>query len=79
MEDILEYLAGADALPLADYIPSQSRSFRILRRDCAPSLRGLVSYAQEDDDLSWRLSLPGAMLTLPIAPMACTVPCGYQL
>jgi ADP-ribosylglycohydrolase len=53
MENIQEYLAGADALPLADYIPSQSRSSTILRRDCAPSLRGLVSYAQEDDDLNY--------------------------
>jgi len=53
MEDIQEYLSGAEALPLSNYVPAQSRSSKILRRDCAHSMLGLVSYAQEDDDLNY--------------------------
>ncbi len=50
---IASYLEGANALPLNDYIPSQSRNERPLRRDCVPSMRGYVQYAQEDDDLNY--------------------------
>jgi len=52
-DEIKAYLAGANALPLDDYIPAQSRDSRILRRDCVPSMRGYVRYAQEDDDLNY--------------------------
>jgi ADP-ribosylglycohydrolase len=50
---ISDYLAQANALPLDDFVPAQSRYAKILRRDCAPSMRGLVRYAQEDDDLNY--------------------------
>lgn len=53
MEEIHDYLAGANALPLDDFIPPQSRTGKILRRDCTPSMRGYVKYAQEDDDLNY--------------------------
>lgn len=52
-DDIRAYLEGADAYPLTDYVPAQSRDSRILRRDCVPSMRGYVRYAQEDDDLNY--------------------------
>ncbi len=52
-DQIQSYLAGANALPLNDYVPSQSRNERPLRRDCVPSMRGYVRYAQEDDDLNY--------------------------
>jgi hypothetical protein len=50
MEQIQSYLEGANALPLDDFMPAQSRSKeRPLRRDCVPNMRGYVRYAQEDD------------------------------
>lgn len=53
-DDIRAYLEGANALPLNDFVPAQSRyDGRPLRRDCAPSMRGYVQYAQEDDDLNY--------------------------
>lgn len=52
-EQIKAYLEGANAYPLSDYIPAQSRSGKPLRRDCVPSMRGYVQYAQEDDDLNY--------------------------
>jgi ADP-ribosylglycohydrolase len=52
-DTIREYLQGAGAYPLLDYVPAQSRSPHILRRDCVPSMRGYVAYAQEDDDLNY--------------------------
>ncbi len=52
-DEIRDYLEGADAYPLDDYVPSTSRTGRILRRDCVPSMRGFVRYAQEDDDLNY--------------------------
>jgi ADP-ribosylglycohydrolase len=51
--EIREYLEGANAYPLQDYVPAQSRSRYVLRRDCVPSMRGYVAYAQEDDDLNY--------------------------
>ncbi len=53
MEQIRSYLQGANAYPLTDYFPPQSRNERPLRRDCVPSMRGYVQYAQEDDDLNY--------------------------
>jgi ADP-ribosylglycohydrolase len=50
---IKSYLEGANAYPLNDYVPSVSRNERALRRDCIPSMRGYVQYAQEDDDLNY--------------------------
>jgi len=50
---IRAYLEGADAYPLDDYVPAQSREGTVLRRDCVPSMRGYVRYAQEDDDLNY--------------------------
>lgn len=52
-EDIQSYLQGANAYPLDDFVPPQSRNATLLRRDCVPSMRGYVSYAQEDDDLNY--------------------------
>ncbi len=52
-DEIRAYLEGADAYPLDDYVPAQSRDGTILRRDCVPSMRGYVRYAQEDDDLNY--------------------------
>ena len=52
--DIRDYLQGADAYPLSDYVPAQSRSeVGPLRRGCVPSMQGYVRYAQEDDDLNY--------------------------
>ncbi len=53
IEQIHAYLQGANALPLNDFVPSQSRNEKPLRRDCVPSMRGYVHYAQEDDDLNY--------------------------
>lgn len=53
IQQIQDYLEGCDALPLQDYVPSQSRDSLVLRRDCTPSMRGYVHYAQEDDDLNY--------------------------
>jgi hypothetical protein len=52
-EQIRTYLEGADAYPLRDYVPAQSRDDLVLRRDCVPSMRDYVKYAQEDDDLNY--------------------------
>ncbi len=52
-DEIRAYLEGANALPLDDFIPAQSRDRRVLRRDCVPSMRRYVQYAQEDDDLNY--------------------------
>ncbi len=52
-DEIRGYLEGANAYPLDDFIPAQSRDSRVLRRDCVPSMRGYVRYAQEDDDLNY--------------------------
>jgi hypothetical protein len=52
-EQIRAYLQDADAYPLVDYVPAQSRNALRLRRDCVPSMRGYVRYAQEDDDLNY--------------------------
>lgn len=52
-DDIRSYLEEANAYPLQDYIPPQSRFAKVLRRDCVPSMRGYVRYAQEDDDLNY--------------------------
>ena len=54
MDEIQDYLKGANAYPLDDYVPAQSRSaVRPLRRDCVPSMRGYVHYVQEDDDINY--------------------------
>lgn len=52
-EEIENYLRGANAYPMNDYVPPQSRSGKVLRRDCVPSMKGYVKYAQEDDDLNY--------------------------
>lgn len=53
-DEIRDYLEGANAYPLQDFVPAQSRSHvRSLRRDCVPSMQGYVRYAQEDDDLNY--------------------------
>lgn len=53
MDQIRAYLEGANAYPLADWVPAQSRTGQVLRRDCIPSMLGYVEYAQEDDDLNY--------------------------
>jgi ADP-ribosylglycohydrolase len=52
-DQIKDYLEGANAYPLSDFAPAQSRRGKPLRRDCVPSMRGYVQYAQEDDDLNY--------------------------
>ncbi len=52
-DEIRAYLEGANAYPLADFVPAQSTNGKVLRRDCVPSMRGYVQYAQEDDDLNY--------------------------
>jgi ADP-ribosylglycohydrolase len=52
-DQIRSYLEGAHAYPLDDFVPAQSRNGLPLRRDCVPSMRGYVRYAQEDDDLNY--------------------------
>ncbi len=52
-QQIRSYLEGANAYPLDNFVPSLSRNERPLRRDCVPSMRGYVHYAQEDDDLNY--------------------------
>jgi ADP-ribosylglycohydrolase len=52
-EVIQAYLEGANSYPLQDYIPAQSRYGTVLRRDCVPSMRGYIRFAQEDDDLNY--------------------------
>jgi ADP-ribosylglycohydrolase len=52
-EQIRAYLQDANAYPLVDYVPAQSRNDIRLRRDCVASMRGYVRYAQEDDDLNY--------------------------
>jgi ADP-ribosylglycohydrolase len=53
MEQIRDYLDQANALPLNDYLPSQSRNGMVMRRDSTPSMRGYVHYVQEDDDINY--------------------------
>ncbi|MCC7208573.1 MAG: ADP-ribosylglycohydrolase family protein [Anaerolineae bacterium] len=52
-DEVQAYLEGANAYPLRDFVPSQSHDPRRLRRDCVPSMRDYVQYAQEDDDLNY--------------------------
>lgn len=52
-KQIRSYLKGANAYPLDDFVPAQSQNENPLRRDCVPSMRGYVRYAQEDDDLNY--------------------------
>ncbi len=52
-DEIREYLEGANAYPLNDYVPAQSRKGKFLRRDCVPSMQGYLRYVQEDDDLNY--------------------------
>ncbi len=54
MDQIRDYLTQANAYPLDDFVPAQSSGGpEPLRRDCVPSMRGYVEYAQEDDDLNY--------------------------
>jgi ADP-ribosylglycohydrolase len=53
MDQIRVYLEGANVYPLTDFVPAQSRTGQVLRRDCVPSMLGHVQYAQEDDDLNY--------------------------
>ncbi len=52
-QEIKAYLQGANAYPFDNYVPAQSAYPKVLRRDCVPSMRGYVQYAQEDDDLNY--------------------------
>lgn len=55
-EDIKKYLESANAWPLNDYVPQYSRGQKLpLRRDCAQSMNGLMSYAQPDDDINYTI------------------------
>lgn len=51
---IREYLEAADAWPLSDFVPPYSPAQSApLRRDCVPSMKGFVKYAQQDDDINY--------------------------
>jgi ADP-ribosylglycohydrolase len=51
---IRQYLEGAGAWPLDDYVPAHSPSQPgPLRRDCIDSMKGFVTCAQEDDDINY--------------------------
>ncbi len=53
---IREYLEGADAWPLNDFVPAFSQGTGIeARKDCLPSTKGNVKYAQPDDDINYTL------------------------
>ena len=54
LKDIREYLEAAGAWELDDYIPQYSPAQRgPLRRDCAYSMKGLMNFAQPDDDINY--------------------------
>jgi len=51
---IRTYLEAVDAWPLNDFVPAYSPAQpEPLRRDCTPSMRGHVKYAQQDDDINY--------------------------
>ena len=53
---IKEYLEGADAWPLCDFVPPHSSAKTgTLRRDCIDSMKGFVRYVQEDDDINYMI------------------------
>ncbi len=53
---VKDYLVGADAWPLNDYVPEHSPKSEIkVRTDCLVSCKGNVSYAQSDDDIHYTL------------------------
>ena len=53
---IKEYLVGADAYPLDDFVPAVSEGSGMrARTDCLPSTKGNISYAQADDDVHYTL------------------------
>ena len=54
LHEIRDYLVGANAWPLTDFVPSYSPSQKQpLRRDCMASTRGFVQYVQPDDDINY--------------------------
>ena len=55
-KQIQKYLESVCAYPLADWVPERSDTLDItLRRDCVPSTRGHVRYAQPDDDIHYTI------------------------
>lgn len=55
-KQIREYLEGANAWPLNDFVPAYSEGTGIeARKDCFPSTKGNIKYAQPDDDINYTL------------------------
>ena len=51
---IKEYLEGAEAWPLNNFVPPHSSAQTgTLRRDCIDSMKGFVQHMQEDDDINY--------------------------
>ena len=56
MKNIRAYLEAVGAWELDDYLPQYSPAQRHpLRRDCAYSMKGLMSFAQPDDDINYTI------------------------
>ena len=56
LKDIREYHEAVGAWELDDYIPQYSPAQREpLRRDCAYSMKGLMNFAQPDDDINYTI------------------------
>ena len=54
--DVREYLEGANAWPLRDFVPAVSQgSKKSARKDCIVSTKGNIQYAQSDDDINYTL------------------------
>lgn len=55
-KDVRAYLEGADAWPLCDFVPATSPGMgKNARKDCLPSTKGNIQYAQSDDDIHYTL------------------------
>ncbi|MBE7057043.1 MAG: ADP-ribosylglycohydrolase family protein [Ruminococcaceae bacterium] len=55
-KQVREYLEGANAWPLDDFVPAYSEGTGIeARKDCFPSTKGNINCAQPDDDINYTL------------------------
>ena len=56
LKDIKQYLEAVGAWELDDYLPQYSPAQKNpLRRDCAYSMKGLMEFAQPDDDINYTI------------------------
>ena len=55
-QTVRQYLIGANAYPLNDWVPAASEGTGMRARgDCWPSTKGHIAYAQPDDDINYTL------------------------